>query len=165
MFVSLSTLICPTCGVEAIPRIERGTGPHWGTYVCGHCGRFLRWARKPREVCMSPSVNRCTLLGQIGRSGVEVSYHGQGTPRAVFMMVLSELGSDGKTHQLWLPCEVWGKRAEQVGELDAGALVLVEGKLRRVRKGEGWETVVSGFECQTLTLPAHAGAAAEGRNN
>ena len=50
-----------------------------------------------------------------------------------------------------LSCQrLWGKRAEQVGELEAGELVLVEGKLRRMKKGEGWETVVASFDAQPL---------------
>jgi single-stranded DNA-binding protein len=101
---------------------------------------------------MHASINRCILLGAISERGVEVSYHGQGTAKASFMLIITEQGSDGKAHQLWQPVEIWGKRAEQVGELEAGAVVLVEGKLKRVKKGEAWETVVSGFEVQLLRL-------------
>jgi hypothetical protein len=161
----MTPLPCPACGVEDLPRVAPGVGPHWGKYVCGHCGRFLRWARKPKEVCMRASLNKCILLGAIDKRGVEVSYHGQGTAKAAFTLLLSELGSDGKEHQLWQPCEVWGKRAEAAGELEPGALVLVEGKLRRVRKGEAWETVVSGFECQPLQIAPGETVAAGGRNN
>ena len=152
----MTTLLCPACGVIDMPRIEPGTGPHVAKAVCCGCGRFLKWLPKvlvERGVAMQPCINRCTLLGQIGRSGVEVSYHGQGTPKAAFMLVLSETGSDGKEHQLWQPCEVWGKRAEVIGELDAGATVLVEGKLRRQKRGEGWETIVSGWDCTPLQVP------------
>jgi single-stranded DNA-binding protein len=102
---------------------------------------------------MQASINHCVLLGAISPRGVEVSYHGQGTAKAAFMLVMTELGSDGKPHQLWQPVEIWGKKAEQVGELDAGALVLVDGKLRRIKKGEGWETVVSGRDCTPLQVP------------
>jgi single-stranded DNA-binding protein len=115
---------------------------------------------------MQPSINRVLLLGQVGRQGVEVSYHGDsGTPKAAFMLVVSELGTDGKEHQLWQPVEIWGKKAEQTGELDAGAVVMIEGKLRRQKRGENWETVVSGWDCTPLALPVSAGAAAEGRHN
>ncbi len=102
---------------------------------------------------MHGSINHCILLGAISPRGVEVSYHGGGTAKAAFMLVVSELGSDGKAHQLWQPVEIWGKRAEQLGELDAGALVLVDGKLRRIKKGESWETVVSGWDCTPLQIP------------
>ena len=102
---------------------------------------------------MQACINRCILLGTIGKQGVEMSYHGQGTAKAAFMLVLSELGSDGKEHQLWQPVEIWGKRAETAGELEAGDVVLIEGKLRRTRKGEVWETVVSGWDCSPLQVP------------
>src|SRR5712691_6233200 len=120
----MTSLPCMVCGTVAPPRLEPGTGPHGAKALCAGCGRFFRWVPKAllsQEVCMQVSVNRCTLLGTIGKGGVEVSYHGQGTPKAAFMLVLVEQGSDGKEHQLWQPVEVWGKRAEQVGELDAGA--------------------------------------------
>jgi len=115
---------------------------------------------------MHPSVNRVFLVGEVGRQGVEVSFVGGGsTARASFMIGLSELGSDGREHFAWFPCEIWGRRAQAAGELEAGATVLVEGKLKRIKKAESWETIISGFECQPLTLPLHVGATAEGGNN
>jgi single-stranded DNA-binding protein len=102
---------------------------------------------------MVASINRVVLLGSIGPRGVEMSYHGQGTAKAAFMLVLTELGSDGKAHQLWQPVEIWGKTAERVGEYDAGSVVVVDGKLRRVKKGENWETVVSSWDCTPLQVP------------
>jgi single-stranded DNA-binding protein len=102
---------------------------------------------------MYASINRCILLGAISERGVEVRYAPSGTPCAHFMLVMTEQGQDGKAHQLWQPVEIWGKKAEQVGELDAGALVLVDGKLRRTKKGEQWETVVSGWDCTPLQVP------------
>jgi len=56
---------------------------------------------------------------------------------------------------------VWGKKAESVGELEPHAPVLFEGKLKKVRKGEAWEIVVSGFDCQPLQMPV--GVAVEER--
>jgi Single-strand binding protein family len=147
-------LSCPACGVEDLPRIAPGRGPHHAQAVCAHCGCWLKWVEKPRkEACVQASVNRVLLLGTISPRGVEVSYHGQGTAKAAFMLVVSELGQDGKAHQLWQPVEIWGKRAEQIGELDAGTLVLVDGKIRRTKKGESWETVVSGWDCTPLQIP------------
>ncbi len=148
----MTPLPCPSCGAIDTPRIEPGTGPHVAKAVC-HCGRFLKWLPRvlvQKELGMHPSVNRCILLGQVGKGGVEVSYHGQGTGKAAFTLVVSELGNDGREHQLWQPVEIWGKQAAAAGELDPGALVLVEGKLRRQKKGEGWETVVSGWDCTPL---------------
>src|SRR5438552_5124516 len=105
------TLPCPACGVVAMPRIEPGTGPHVAKAECRGCGRFLKWLPRvlvEKEMGMHQSINKCILLGKVGKSGVEVSYVGQGTAKASFMLVLTELGSDGKTHQLWMPCEIWG---------------------------------------------------------
>lgn len=160
MTVCLPPLLCPACAVIDVPRITRGSGPHWGKAVCAQpqCGRFLKWVPKPKEVCMQLSVNRCILIGIIDRRGVEVSYHGQGTAKASLTLVVSELGSDGKEHQLFQPVEIWGKRAEQTGECAPGDVLLIEGRLKRVKQGETWTTVVSGFECQALRLPAPASA-------
>jgi hypothetical protein len=166
MFCTMTPLPCPACGVIDTPRATDGTGLHTAKATCAHCGRFLKWLPKVvigKDVGMHPSVNRCILLGQVGRDGVEVSFVGKGTARASFMLGLTELGSDGREHFAWFPCEIWGKRAEAVGELEPGALVLVEGKLKRQKKGEGsWETIVSGWECQVLTLPAPTPATTEG---
>src|SRR5439155_10191734 len=85
----------------------------------------------PPNTCFQdgqPCPHTPLLIGAISKQGVEVSYHGQGTAKAACMLIVSELGSDGKEHQLWQPVEVWGKKAEQVGELDPGAWVLVDGK-------------------------------------
>jgi hypothetical protein len=73
-------------------------------------------------------------------------------PARVFTLQLSEQGQDGKIHTLFQDCEVWGKKAEDKGELDLDHLVIFKGKLARRKKGENWETVVAGFEL-TAVLP------------
>ena len=104
-------------------------------------------------------VNRAVLLGAIGKYGVEVRYATSGAPCASFMLVVTEQGQDGKEHATLIPCECWGKKAEAAGELDAGALVLFEGKLRKRQKGEGqWEMVVSGFELTPVLAPTLTGS-------
>ena len=55
-----------------------------------------------------------------------------------------------------MPCEVWGKKAEGVSELEPGQLVLFEGKVARRKKGEQWELVVSGFDVLPLVVPVAA---------
>ncbi len=107
---------------------------------------------------MVGSVNRCTLLGSVGKHGVEVRYATSGTPIASFALVCSEVWRDGKTHDIFIPCEVLGQRAEQVGELEPGALVLFEGKLAKRRRGETWELCVSGFDVTPLVTPLAATA-------
>ena len=102
-------------------------------------------------------VNRVRLVGGIGKYGVEVRYANSGAPYASFMMVVSEQGQDGKDHSTRIPCECWGKKAEAAGELEAGQLVLFEGKLRKRHKGEGqWELLVSGFELTPIVTPTPA---------
>ena len=95
---------------------------------------------------MIASVNRVVLLGVISHHGITVKYAPSGTPCASFTLVLTELGTDGKPHQTWIACEVWGKRAAAASELEPGQVVLFEGKLVKHKKGEQWEVVVSGFE-------------------
>ena len=151
----MTPLTCPSCGVEDAPRVAPGTGPHQARAVCAHCGRFLKWLPKPKEVCMSACVNRVVLLGTIGKYGIEVRYAPSGAPFASFTLVASERGQDRKEHATLIPCEVWGKKAEAAGELEAGDLVVFEGKLRKLQKGENqWELVVSGYEVTPLPLPA-----------
>jgi single-stranded DNA-binding protein len=102
---------------------------------------------------MPGSVNRVILLGSVGRYGVEIRYHPSGTPCASFMLVLTEPGPEGRHFSTLIPCEVWGKKAEAASALDAGQLVLFEGKLARRKKGEQWELIVSGFEVTPVTAP------------
>lgn len=109
---------------------------------------------------MYASINRVILLGTIAQSGVEMRFTDRGTARATFTLVLTELGQDGREHATWIPCECWGKGAEKAGELDAGQCVLFEGKLRRYKRGEQWETSVSGFEVSPVRdarIPAAQG--------
>ena len=151
-------LSCPHCGLVEAPRLTEGTGPHTAKACCSGCGKFLRWVPKqllqPKETRMVASMNRVTLLGKIHSYGMEVRYNPTGTPCTSFTLIVSEAGQDGKTHDVYVPCECWGKKAEAASELDAGQLVLFEGKLRKRQKGEQWELIVSGFEVQPL-LMAH----------
>jgi single-stranded DNA-binding protein len=101
---------------------------------------------------MSGGVNRDVLVGVIGKYGVEVKYANNGTPCASFTLAVVELGQDGREHTTLIPCECWGKKVEAAGVLEAGQLVLFEGKIRRrPMGGDLWETVVSGFEGTPIT--------------
>jgi single-stranded DNA-binding protein len=96
---------------------------------------------------MTACVNRVTLLGRLNKRGVEVRYANGGTPCASFTIDLVEQTSTGQWFTTYINCEAWGKKAEAAGEIDPGALVLFEGKLKRQKRDEKlWETVVSGFE-------------------
>ena len=158
---ALPPMLCTVCGVVEPPAVSPGTGPHVAKACCSGCGVFLKWIPKAllqaQEARMAASVNRVVLLGTISTYGLEVRYTPSGTPCASFTLVVSEVGQDGKSHEVYVPCEVWGKKAEAAGECEAGQLVLFEGKLRKRPKGDTWEFVVSGFEVQPVLLPAVSG--------
>ena len=162
MIGPLPPMRCRHCGVCEVPTVGPGTGPHVAKALCSGCGKFLRWLPKAllpgKETPRMGGVNRCILVGAIGKHGVEIRYATSGTPIASFALVCSEVWQNGTTHDIFIPCEVLGKRAEQVGELEPGALVLFEGKLARRRKGEVWDLVVSGFELTPVGMSLAATA-------
>ena len=65
-------------------------------------------------------IAHCTVVGVIAPRGVEVRYATSGAPCASLTVVVSEQGQDGKPYVLFVPCEGWGKKAEQAGELEPG---------------------------------------------
>jgi hypothetical protein len=150
----LPLFACPSCGVQEPPRLLPGMARQRAKAVCPRCGTFLHWVprrlleqSKGKALPMPGGVNRTILVGVIGRYGVEVRYANSGTACATFTLVVSEQGQDGKTYQTYIPCEIWGRKAEVASELDANQLVVFEGKLRKRQKGEKeWELIVSGFE-------------------
>jgi single-stranded DNA-binding protein len=107
---------------------------------------------------MSTSVNRVTLLGRLNKRGVEVRYSTNGSPYASFMIELSEVSNAGQEFTTYVACEAWGQKAEAASEIAPGALVLFEGRLKRVKQGERWETIVSGFELTAVVSGARAHA-------
>ena len=102
---------------------------------------------------MMGCINKVFLCGTISRNGVTVKYAPSGTACASFALVLAEQGQDGKVHTLFQDCEVWGRRAERISEFEAGQLCLFEGKLAKRKRGETWETVVSGLDLTPVVAP------------
>ena len=98
-------------------------------------------------------VNRVILVGIISKYGVTVKYAPSGTPCASFALVLTEQDRDGKVHTLFQDCKVWIKKFYAASELEAGQLCLFEGKVAKRKKGEQWETIISGFELVPISLP------------
>jgi primosomal replication protein N len=153
---ALPPLRCGHCGACEVPIIGPGAGQHVARALCAHCGRFLKWLPKvlfEKEPRGMGSVNRVILIGTITQYGVTVKYASSGTACANFALVLSEQDRDGKIHQVYIDCEVWGRRAESISELEAGQLCLFEGKLARRKRGETWETVVSGLDLMPIVTP------------
>jgi hypothetical protein len=98
-------------------------------------------------------------VGIVGLLGIEpVAPNAYPSPSftAGLLGAFGEQGHDGKVHTLFQDCEVWGKKAEAAGELEAGQLALFEGKLARRKKGESWETLVAGFEVTPGVPPVAA---------
>ena len=67
--------------------------------------------------------------------------------------MVSEQGQDGRQHDLFVPIEIWGKKAEQAAELEPGQWILFQGKLAKRKKADQWETIVSSFELMPLAPP------------
>jgi primosomal replication protein N len=91
-------------------------------------------------------LNRCILIGTIGRYGVDVRYAGSQLPHASFTLEYTESAQDGREHLTLIPCEVIGKKAELAAGLEPGARVVLDGKLARRKRGEHWELMVSGWD-------------------
>ena len=154
-------LLCPHCGMVETPLRSQGRGPHAAAGLCRDCGGFIKWLPRVlvegKEGRLMGGVNRCLLVGTISKYGVEVRYAASGAACASFMLVLVEPGQDGREFTTLVPCEVWGKKAEAASELEAGALVLFEGKLAKRKKGEQTGSlIVSGFEVTAITAPVPA---------
>jgi hypothetical protein len=112
------------CGACAVPLVGPGAGPHPARALCGSCGRFLQWLPKVLFAGKEPrrmgSIARCIVLGVVSKHGVEVRYASSGAPCVSLTLVVTEQGQDGRPHDLFVPVEVWGRRAEAVSELVPG---------------------------------------------
>jgi Single-strand binding protein family len=156
---TLPVLPCPTCGVIDTPVLGPGAGQHVARALCPQ-GHFIKWLPKAfvqKEAPAMGCINKVFLCGTISKYGVTIRYATTGTPCASFALQLTEQGQDGKVYTLYQDCEVWGKQAEAAAELETGQLCLFEGKLAKRKKGEAWETVISGFSLVPLTLASLTG--------
>src|SRR5215831_15648591 len=95
---------------------------------------------------MTSCISHVTLLGRLGKRGVEVRHANGGTPCAVFTIELVETTASGSEFTTYIECEAWGKRAEAASAITPGAVVVFEGKLKRQKQSERWTTGVSGYE-------------------
>jgi single-stranded DNA-binding protein len=101
-------------------------------------------------------LNKVFLCGTLSDRGVTVRpLPESGTMVASFTLQVTEDGAEGKTFATWLPCEAFGKAREHAEQLAPGAVVLVEGKLkRRARHTKGgeqyYDTVVLAWSIQRV---------------
>jgi hypothetical protein len=98
------------------------------------------------------------LRGRLHTRGVEVRDDNGGPPGASLTIELTEVSHPGQECTTDIDCQAWGKKAEAAREVAPGALVLFEGRLQRVKQGERWATVVTGFALTTVAAgtAAHA---------
>jgi hypothetical protein len=155
--VRLPVMPCPACGLIDIPVLGAGRGPHLGELRC-QAAHHIKWAPKAllggrKEGSTMGGIARCTVVGCISMRGVEVRYSTSGAACASLTLVVTEQGQDGRPHDLFVPIEVWGRRAEAVGELEPGQLCLFEGRLAKRRRGEQWELLVTGWDVTPILAP------------
>ena len=64
-------IICTRCGLMGDHRQEPGTGPHHAKLVCGGCGVFLTWLKKPRKnkAALPPTDDQLLFLRSLGYAG------------------------------------------------------------------------------------------------
>ena len=98
-------------------------------------------------------IARCTIVGCIGKYGVEVRYATSGTPCASFTLVVSEQGSDGKVHELYVPCEVWRQKPKGPASWKQANCAYSKASwpsARRVSSGRQW---LAGYEVVPILAP------------
>src|SRR5262249_22898478 len=101
---------------------------------------------------MQASINTVILLGAISKPGVAMRYSQNGSPCANLVLYMEERSVNDQIYTTKVPVEVWGKRAEDVSELPAGQLVTIHDKLKRAKKNEVWETLVTTFDATPVGM-------------
>ena len=74
-------------------------------------------------------LNHVTLTGTLEREPI-TRFQETGTQQVSFTLRVDEAGPSGQLFKLFVPVEAYGQAAEQAGDLTAGAVVLVAGKLK-----------------------------------
>jgi single-stranded DNA-binding protein len=70
------------------------------------------------------------LIGRCSEYGPKLTYSEDAKPTCSFTLIYEEAGRDGGSYRTYIPISIVGGKAESVAEsLEAGGLVLVEGKL------------------------------------
>ena len=113
---------------------------------------------------MRSDLNIVGLTGVLARDPTIRFDTASGTPRCTATLCGEDVDTSGGLHKLFVPLEAWGKPGEALGELHAGALVVVQGKLcwRKAAKPQekGTLAVLVG-KVSVLAAPAQPPAARE----
>jgi hypothetical protein len=117
----------------------------------------VRWERDtfPRQG-VYPMYNKVIVMGTVGDRGVTVRPQHEGTMQASFLLKLTETNEAGRVFTSYQSVEVYGKALATAESLHPGDVVLVDGKLRRRRVGEGWDTCVVALSLQRVQAAALA---------
>lgn len=106
------------------------------------------------------SINFCAILGRISDQGMSLSYTPSGAAKASGTLIVTETRTDGRESQSYIDITIWGKKAEEASTIAAGALALMQGKLKSFKTDLGqWKTGVEGFELTPITAAVPDSAA------
>lgn len=78
---------------------------------------------------MDTALNVVSLVGVLERAPSVRFDHASGTALCSVTLRLDEPSASGTPFRLYVPLEAWGKTGEALGELSAGAVVAITGKL------------------------------------
>ena len=78
---------------------------------------------------MEPDLNHVVLTGSLERDPV-ARFADHGMQHVSFRLRVCEIGPTGQIFTLFVPVEAYSQVAELVGDLHAGASVLISGKLK-----------------------------------
>lgn len=83
---------------------------------------------------MTPTINQLVISGTIARTPEAKEVGEKGTLLVTFPIAFESTGKDKEhTRVHWLPCKVWGKRAEFFRDLPEGTELVAEGQLQEER--------------------------------
>jgi hypothetical protein len=72
----VTPLACPRCGAIDSPTIGPGSGQHYASARCAHCGRFIQWlsAHSPAEREAKRQQARLQAMAQKPLSQLQLAY-------------------------------------------------------------------------------------------
>jgi hypothetical protein len=130
MMPQLILLTCRTCGVQDVPRLDAGSGPHAARAVCPHCQTFIKWLGKPQpkeRPLMMESVNYWLVSGQLERDP-SVRFREDGVCHCTGSLRLDDQNAQGTIFTTYVPFEAYNKVGERMGTYHAHDSVLLQGK-------------------------------------
>ena len=81
---------------------------------------------------MDNGLNHVTLIGTLERDPSTRFTADHGLQQVSFTLRLTEAGPAGQAFTLLVPCQCYAEVAEEAGELSAGHMVMVAGRLQRL---------------------------------